>query len=173
MSHLCSGFSQWGTKYIYAQHTPWPTNFIRHTAGIPLIIMEVWFVSIVIFQIRIPLRKDGTLFFFYTNVIEGTLRLCCREVYKRRTENGEVNSARTGRKSRGKCAFHWMETQGNKYKSPTFLWGFWKAVRTGLEPATPCVTGTYSNQLNYRTFASLWVHIVLWQCLSLSACANV
>jgi hypothetical protein len=26
-----------------------------------------------------------------------------------------------------------------------------KAVRTGLEPATPCVTGMYSNQLNYRT----------------------
>ncbi len=25
------------------------------------------------------------------------------------------------------------------------------AVRTGLEPATTCVTGTYSNQLNYRT----------------------
>ena len=25
------------------------------------------------------------------------------------------------------------------------------AVRTGLEPATPCVTGMYSNQLNYRT----------------------
>jgi hypothetical protein len=22
---------------------------------------------------------------------------------------------------------------------------------TGLEPATPCVTGMYSNQLNYRT----------------------
>ncbi len=27
------------------------------------------------------------------------------------------------------------------------------AVRTGLEPATPCVTGRYSNQLNYRTVA--------------------
>ena len=26
------------------------------------------------------------------------------------------------------------------------------ADRTGLEPATPCVTGTYSNQLNYRSF---------------------
>ena len=26
------------------------------------------------------------------------------------------------------------------------------AVRTGLEPATPGVTGLYSNQLNYRTF---------------------
>ncbi len=26
------------------------------------------------------------------------------------------------------------------------------AVETGLEPATPCVTGTYSNQLNYPTF---------------------
>ena len=25
------------------------------------------------------------------------------------------------------------------------------ADRTGLEPATPCVTGTYSNQLNYRS----------------------
>ena len=35
-------------------------------------------------------------------------------------------------------------------KSPQSLEGF--AVRTGLEPATPCVTGTYSNQLNYRTF---------------------
>lgn len=30
------------------------------------------------------------------------------------------------------------------------------AVRTGLEPATPCVTGTYSNQLNYRTSISYW-----------------
>ena len=26
------------------------------------------------------------------------------------------------------------------------------AVRTGLEPATSCVTGRHSNQLNYRTF---------------------
>ena len=25
------------------------------------------------------------------------------------------------------------------------------AVRTGLEPVTPCVTGMYSNQLNKRT----------------------
>lgn len=29
------------------------------------------------------------------------------------------------------------------------------AVRTGLEPATPCVTGMYSNQLNYRTVLRL------------------
>ena len=28
------------------------------------------------------------------------------------------------------------------------------AVRTGLEPATPGVTGRYSNQLNYRTNCS-------------------
>ena len=33
-----------------------------------------------------------------------------------------------------------------------FLQGF--AVRTGLEPATPGVTGRYSNQLNYRTICS-------------------
>ena len=31
------------------------------------------------------------------------------------------------------------------------------AVWTGLEPATPCVTGRYSNQLNYHTILlSLW-----------------
>ena len=28
---------------------------------------------------------------------------------------------------------------------------FYFAVWTGLEPATPCVTGRYSNQLNYHT----------------------
>ena len=28
------------------------------------------------------------------------------------------------------------------------------AVWTGLEPATPCVTGRYSNQLNYQTVFS-------------------
>ena len=31
------------------------------------------------------------------------------------------------------------------------------AVRTGLEPATPGVTGRYSNQLNYRTNCSDFV----------------
>ena len=29
------------------------------------------------------------------------------------------------------------------------------AERTGLEPATPCVTGRYSNQLNYRSTSIL------------------
>ena len=28
------------------------------------------------------------------------------------------------------------------------------AERTGLEPATPGVTGRYSNQLNYRSFCA-------------------
>ena len=44
-------------------------------------------------------------------------------------------------------------------KIPVITWitGIWvklpflRAVWTGLEPATPCVTGTYSNQLNYQT----------------------
>ena len=30
------------------------------------------------------------------------------------------------------------------------------AVRTGLEPATSCVTGRHSNQLNYRT---IWLMV--------------
>ncbi len=37
-------------------------------------------------------------------------------------------------------------------KSPRYLGGpCLLAVWTGLEPATPCVTGRYSNQLNYQT----------------------
>ena len=30
------------------------------------------------------------------------------------------------------------------------------AVWTGFEPATPAVTGQYSNQLNYHTVADFW-----------------
>ena len=36
------------------------------------------------------------------------------------------------------------------------------AVRTGLEPATSCVTGRHSNQLNYRTifyFHRVYLHL--------------
>lgn len=42
-----------------------------------------------------------------------------------------------------------------KKKNPLIIKGFFSllAVGTGLEPATPCVTGTYSNQLNYPTVA--------------------
>ncbi len=36
-------------------------------------------------------------------------------------------------------------------KSQSFDWLFYLAERTGLEPATPGVTGRYSNQLNYRS----------------------
>ena len=32
------------------------------------------------------------------------------------------------------------------------------AERTGLEPATPCVTGRYSNRLNYRSTEFLYNH---------------
>ncbi len=38
---------------------------------------------------------------------------------------------------------------GKMQKPRSKLRGF--AVWTGLEPATPCVTGRYSNQLNYQT----------------------
>ncbi len=34
------------------------------------------------------------------------------------------------------------------------------AVRTGLEPATPGVTGRYSNQLNYRTNCSSYIRFL-------------
>ena len=38
---------------------------------------------------------------------------------------------------------------------------FFVAVRTGLEPVTPCVTGMYSNQLNYRTFHNRHLSIAM------------
>ena len=46
-----------------------------------------------------------------------------------------------------------------RYKSKSLHKSLWRlfAVRTGLEPATPCVTGMYSNQLNYRT--SFWIAV--------------
>ena len=36
------------------------------------------------------------------------------------------------------------------------------AERTGLEPATPCVTGRYSNQLNYRSELELRYKLAEW-----------
>ena len=50
------------------------------------------------------------------------------------------------------------------------------AVWTGLEPATPCVTGRYSNQLNYQTniFSNLIAAFLLFSTpLLRSASANV
>lgn len=42
-----------------------------------------------------------------------------------------------------------QKTQGAYTQTP---WAFGSvAERTGLEPATPGVTGRYSNQLNYRS----------------------
>ena len=43
--------------------------------------------------------------------------------------------------------------QKQKSKKPTLFqaWVSNVAERTGLEPATPCVTGRYSNRLNYRS----------------------
>ena len=37
------------------------------------------------------------------------------------------------------------------------------AERTGLEPATPGVTGRYSNQLNYRSVRTIAKHFGGWR----------
>ena len=42
----------------------------------------------------------------------------------------------------------WMEKTSWRDKKRETRLGFSLAVRTGLEPVTPCVTGMYSNQLN-------------------------
>ena len=38
---------------------------------------------------------------------------------------------------------------------------FLLAVWTGLEPATPCVTGMYSNQLNYQTNIQYFLRVII------------
>gem|GEM_PF-5810713 len=49
-----------------------------------------------------------------------------------------------------------MVLVGNSKKPRAYAQGFYMlAVRTGLEPATPGVTGRYSNRLNYRTTDSV------------------
>ena len=45
----------------------------------------------------------------------------------------------------------WAQMPGYHNKKVDHNRSTLEAVRTGLEPATPCVTGMYSNQLNYRT----------------------
>ena len=46
--------------------------------------------------------------------------------------------------SKSKRAITYTNKKGVHYRTPLAVW-------TGLEPATPCVTGMYSNQLNYHT----------------------
>ena len=48
------------------------------------------------------------------------------------------------------CFFNFFDIAGKKEKALEKISKAF-AVRTGLEPATPGVTGRYSNQLNYRT----------------------
>ena len=49
---------------------------------------------------------------------------------------------------------NWHKKRGRTFVRPL-------AVRTGLEPVTPCVTGMYSNQLNYRTFNNRFLSIAV------------
>ena len=44
-----------------------------------------------------------------------------------------------------------MKVEGGNKKNSRLSNRLFLAVWTGLEPATPCVTGRYSNQLNYRS----------------------
>jgi hypothetical protein len=44
-----------------------------------------------------------------------------------------------------------VEKEKGSDESDLFLYYYILAERTGLEPATPGVTGRYSNQLNYRS----------------------
>ena len=46
------------------------------------------------------------------------------------------------------------ESKGHKKREAKLPHFCLSAVWTGFEPATPCVTGMYSNQLNYQTFST-------------------
>ena len=56
----------------------------------------------------------------------------------------------------------------HKKKSNNFSFVTLFAVWTGLEPATPCVTGRYSNQLNYHTIADCDAKVLLFFIFTIS-----
>src|SRR6185436_16040733 len=59
-----------------------------------------------------------------------------------------ARSSARGRPAGCACAWRRNRTSVPRRKS--------LAERTGLEPATPGVTGRYSNQLNYRSLICIW-----------------
>ena len=58
------------------------------------------------------------------------------------------NLVESGDKNNEADKVTWMEKTSWRDKKRETRLGFSLAVRTGLEPVTPCVTGMYSNQLN-------------------------
>ena len=68
--------------------------------------------------------------------------------------HGDEAKGRQARQREGEIEGIWQIA--DMKKSPVFRLGFLiLAERTGLEPATPGVTGRYSNQLNYRS--AIWL----------------
>ena len=51
-----------------------------------------------------------------------------------------------------------MKVEGGNKKNSRLSNRLFLAVWTGLEPATPCVTGRYSNRLNYRSTEFFYNH---------------
>ena len=105
-------------------------------------------------------------------------RRCCACIFPRRSVRCLPGSARTavgGRRdgcpgpSNSPSSVHRQRTSSRRsapsiptghkkvfpipggHKKSVLFQGRFPAVWTGLEPATPCVTGRYSNQLNYHT----------------------
>ena len=56
--------------------------------------------------------------------------------------------------SKSKRTITYTNKKGVHYRTPLAVW-------TGLEPATPCVTGMYSNQLNYHTIFMSCSHFLI------------
>jgi hypothetical protein len=87
-------------------------------------------------KIKKAIHKSGKLFI-------GLTTKPCYELQSRSENNTTILDAFLGQKS-----------DSSLNRSSPIL-----AVWTGLEPATPCVTGMYSNQLNYQTSALLRLQI--------------
>ena len=85
------------------------------------------------------------------------VRCHARHTFNRMQRNGGTKNSRRNRKGIGKVdegEDGKREAKNVDEKNPASAGFFFYnllAERTGLEPATPGVTGRYSNQLNYRS----------------------
>gem|GEM_PF-2316488 len=77
-------------------------------------------------------------------------------------DGGPLIEIRGGKLCDEGLELEFISSKKYKNKKGHFSVTFFSAVWTGLEPATPCVTGMYSNQLNYQT-------VLLHLCLRRSA----
>jgi hypothetical protein len=100
------------------------------------------------------LVQNNIILFQVSKIINSDIETTPDGYLKSNSFSGDwVNLIMEGRRQKHskRCKYLILLGRGKKKASDWRLMLLTLAVWTGLEPATPCVTGMYSNQLNYQT----------------------